>query len=171
MLPVMSAQSPLVQKLVSTYGAKVQSGDREDDFNFLKRADRLIMGVSQPSTYNAYTSLASVNDAQSPPACLLCPRIQASTFSWWAAFLSKAREVHYPLAGFLHPYARMPDFESQVPGELTVYDEARYIYHDVLQNKWWGRFDQCTNSFVYRYEDEGGDWKPDWLQAKDGGRA
>ena len=79
---------------------------------------------------------------------------QASTYSWWAAFLSSATEIHYPLAGFLHPLAYMPSFDAIPPGELTVYDEERFIYHDLLARKWWGRFDVCTDSFVYDYETE-----------------
>lgn len=84
--------------------------------------------------------------------------MQVSTFSWWSAWLSEAWEIHYPLAGFLHPVAKMPLFENDVPGELTVYDEERYVYHDLLRRKWWGHFDRCSNGFVYEYEDPDDGW-------------
>lgn len=58
--------------------------------------------------------------------------VQPSTFSWWTAWLSDAWEIHYPLAGLLHPAAKMEGFDNDVPGELTVYDEERYVYHDLF---------------------------------------
>lgn len=36
----------MVQYLINTYGAKVQSGEQHEDFAFLKRAKRLVLAVS-----------------------------------------------------------------------------------------------------------------------------
>ena len=49
------------------------------------------------------------------------------------------------------PYAGI---RGDPPQELTVYDEERYIYHDLLARKWWGHFDFCNDSFVYDYVTE-----------------
>lgn len=45
-----------------------------------------------------------------------------STFSWWAAFLGGAAEVHFPLTR---------QFEG-VTGPSIAVDEARYVYRDEL---------------------------------------
>jgi hypothetical protein len=87
--------------------------------------------------------------------------MQVSTFSWWTAWLSDAWEIHYPLAGLLHPAANRSDFDNNVPGQLTVYDEERYVYHDLLHRKWWGHFNQCSNGFDFDYEDPDDGWKAD----------
>lgn len=89
-----------------------------------------------------------LNLASLPSTCLP----QVSTFSWWAAFLSDAIEIHYPLAGIFHPETKTPDFEAIPPGELTVYDEERYIYHDLVNRRWWGKFNICKDDFEYQYE-------------------
>lgn len=42
----MHLQGRVVQFLVTKYGAKLQSGTRDEDFGFLKRASRLVLAVS-----------------------------------------------------------------------------------------------------------------------------
>lgn len=55
--------------------------------------------------------------------------IAVSTFSWLAAWLSEAKEIHYPLLGFLHPrYFRFGTFG--LGGiNLTTPDDPRYRFH------------------------------------------
>jgi hypothetical protein len=48
--------------------------------------------------------------------------LSVSTFSWWAAWLSGAREVHYPVAGHFDP-------EVAKDVDLIVDDEDRYLFH------------------------------------------
>ena len=46
----------------------------------------------------------------------------ASSFSWWASFLSKAEAIYTPAPFFGH-------WSGEYPGvDLTVDDEARYVY-------------------------------------------
>jgi hypothetical protein len=33
-----------------------------------------------------------------------------------------------------------------------VYDEERYIYHDLVNRKWWGHFDVCHDTFAFDFE-------------------
>jgi len=79
------------------------------------------------------------------------PPNQVSTFSWWAAFLSEATEIHFPLAGMLHPKGGKRYYGTQIQGDLTVFDEDRYIYHDLLTRQWWGKYDTCSNAFEYQF--------------------
>jgi hypothetical protein len=43
--PFFRLQGKVVQHLVTKYGAKLQSGERDEDFGFLKRANRLVLAV------------------------------------------------------------------------------------------------------------------------------
>lgn len=55
--------------------------------------------------------------------------ITVSTFSWLAAWLSNAAEIHYPLLGFLHPFC-LPKGTSGNGGiDLTPLGDPRYRYH------------------------------------------
>ena len=49
-----------------------------------------------------------------------------STFSWWAAVLSNATEIHAPGSGV-------------VP---VAWDDPRFVFHDIGQKRYWGRFKQ-----------------------------
>jgi hypothetical protein len=51
--------------------------------------------------------------------------LSVSTFAWWAAWLSDAAEIHFPLYGSWRPAATGRDID------LVVDDEERYIYHDL----------------------------------------
>ncbi|CAM9179082.1 unnamed protein product [Choristocarpus tenellus] len=55
--------------------------------------------------------------------CFMCRAnrlvIATSTFSWWAAFLSNATEIHFPLQ----------KRQGVTTANIKVTDEARYIYH------------------------------------------
>jgi len=42
-------------------------------------------------------------------------------------------------------------FQSIAPGHYTVFDEERYIYHNLLDRQWWGRFDMCKGGFEYQF--------------------
>jgi hypothetical protein len=38
-----------------------------------------------------------------------------------------------------------------------VFDEGhRYVYHDLPNRRYWGRFDVCSNTYSFKYH-EGGD--------------
>ncbi len=55
--------------------------------------------------------------------------ITVSTFSWLAAWLSEAAEIHYPLLGFLHPFC-LPNRAHGLGGiDLTPLGDPRYRYH------------------------------------------
>ena len=57
----------------------------------------------------------------------LCVAI--STFSWLAAWLSEATEIHYPLLGFLHPFCHPRGVHSLGGIDLTPLGDSRYRYH------------------------------------------
>jgi len=76
--------------------------------------------------------------------------VQIGTFSWLAAFFSHATEIHFPLAGMFHPDASHHYMENNIAlGDLTVFDEPRYIYHDLINRKWWGKYNMCTNNIDF----------------------
>ncbi|WP_209381605.1 hypothetical protein [Pararoseomonas baculiformis] len=54
-----------------------------------------------------------------------------STFSWLAAWLSRARTIHLPMIGFLHPQQR-PDVN------LLPITDARYRFYDFGPARWPG---------------------------------
>jgi F5/8 type C domain len=55
--------------------------------------------------------------------------IAVSTFSWLAAWLSEAKEIHYPLLGFLHPGCLRFGAHSDVGIDLVPADDWRYRFH------------------------------------------
>jgi hypothetical protein len=61
--------------------------------------------------------------------------VAESTFSWWAAVLGGAREVHAPGAG-------------AVP---VPYAEQRYVFHDAAQGRYWGNWSSASNAVEYAY--------------------
>ena len=93
--------------------------------------------------------------------------MQPSTFGWWAAWLSEAREIHFPLIGlFAHQrtlnYPRGPgrggvskkllkcDALFQGRTKSLVVPESRYIYHDVIGGRYFGTYDHHTESFSFQ---------------------
>jgi hypothetical protein len=76
-----------------------------------------------------------------------------STFNWWAAFLSSAKEIYtpIPMEGFWHPG------NPAYPGiDLTVTDEKRYIYlpckekyKETLSEKFINSLRRITNRAPY----------------------
>ncbi|MBT1515635.1 alpha-1,2-fucosyltransferase [Bradyrhizobium sp. SRL28] len=59
--------------------------------------------------------------------------ISVSSFSWLAAFLSRAETIHVPLAGLLDPRER-PD------ADLLPLGDPRYRFHDVSARAWKDRY-------------------------------
>jgi hypothetical protein len=59
--------------------------------------------------------------------------LSVSTLCWWAAWLSDATEIHYPLIGYWHP-------KTKQKCDLRVYDEKRYIYHDIVNEKYFLKY-------------------------------
>jgi hypothetical protein len=55
--------------------------------------------------------------------------IAVSTFSWLAAWLSEAREIHYPLLGFLHPGCLRTGARGDGGIDLVPADDLRYRFH------------------------------------------
>ncbi len=86
---------PMVQRLVTCFGARVCAGTAVNDFNRLRSARNIVLSVS--------------------------------TFAWWAAWLSDAQRIYYPVAGLFDPArARSRPWEWQQ--DLWVPDEPRYLY-------------------------------------------
>lgn len=56
-----------------------------------------------------------------------------STFSWIAAYLSNAREIHVPVAGVFDPRLR-PDHD------LLPSHDPRYVFHDISPKAWDDRY-------------------------------
>lgn len=56
--------------------------------------------------------------------------LSVCTIAWWAGWLGKAKEVHYPQIGYWHP--------NSVRNEIDlIVDEERYVYHDLgIQDNW-----------------------------------
>ncbi len=57
----------------------------------------------------------------------LCAAV--STFSWAAAWLSEAAQIHYPLLGFMHPLCMPRGWEKGGGVDLTPAGDERYSYH------------------------------------------
>lgn len=88
--------------------------------------------------------------------------LQPSTFGWWAAWLSSATEIHFPLMG-LFAHRRTLNYPSgprkTVPGGLKcdalfqgatkslVVPEDRYVYHDVFGGRYFGAYKQRSDTF------------------------
>ena len=64
--------------------------------------------------------------------------VTESTFSFWAAFLGDAYEVHAPSAGVL-------------PAPLG---EKGYVFHDVEAKAYWGLYNATARRVAYRYGGE-----------------
>lgn len=64
--------------------------------------------------------------------------VTESTYSWWAAFLGQAHEVHAPGSGVV-----------PVP-----YQERHYVFHDINDHRYWGRYNTSAKAVVYEYPDE-----------------
>jgi hypothetical protein len=56
-----------------------------------------------------------------------------STYAWWAAWLSSAKEVHYPLVG---------DWWGKKPRHTLFPDEPHYVFHDLVQQRFFLSFQQ-----------------------------
>ena len=59
--------------------------------------------------------------------------VTESTYSWWAAYVGAATEVHAPGVGTV-----------PVPA-----DEHRYVFHDIASRKYWGRWDPAAREIRY----------------------
>ena len=59
--------------------------------------------------------------------------VRESTYSWWAAYVGAATEIHAPGVGIV-----------PVPA-----DETRYVFHDIASRKYWGRWDASARAIRY----------------------
>jgi hypothetical protein len=55
--------------------------------------------------------------------------VAVSTFSWAAAWLSEAAQIHYPVLGFMHPFCMTHGWDGGGGVDLTPAGDARYLYH------------------------------------------
>ena len=59
--------------------------------------------------------------------------LSPSSLPWWAAWLSDAQEIHFPMIGFWHPKSERNDMNT------IVTNEERYKYYDFgVNDKWTG---------------------------------
>ncbi len=65
------------------------------------------------------------------------------TIVWWAAWLGKAKEVHFPLLGFWHPESVRKDID------LIVKDN-KYIYHDLGVMDHWNASDEQIEKLILK---------------------
>ena len=63
---------------------------------------------------------------------LICRRGRTG-YSWWAAYVGQATEIHAPGVGTV-----------PVPA-----DEHRYVFHDIASRKYWGRWDAAAREIRY----------------------
>ena len=59
--------------------------------------------------------------------------VTESTYSWWAAYVGQATEIHAPGVGIV-----------PVPA-----DDPRYVFHDIVSRKYWGRWDPAARAIRY----------------------
>ena len=59
--------------------------------------------------------------------------VTESTYSWWAAYVGQATDVHAPGVGTV-----------PVPA-----DEHRYVFHDIASRRYWGRWDAAAREIRY----------------------
>ena len=59
--------------------------------------------------------------------------VTESTYSWWAAYVGQATEIHAPGVGIV-----------PVPA-----DEHRYVFHDIASRRYWGRWDAAAREIRY----------------------
>lgn len=59
--------------------------------------------------------------------------VTESTYSWWAAYVGDAREIHAPGVGTV-----------PVPA-----GEPRYVFHDIAGKRYWGRWDAGARQITY----------------------
>ncbi|KAK7232041.1 hypothetical protein SO694_0003117 [Aureococcus anophagefferens] len=64
--------------------------------------------------------------------------VTESTYSWWAAYLGAADEVHAPASGVV-----------PVP-----YQEPHYVFHDINDHKFWGTYSAAEKRLVFRFATE-----------------
>lgn len=76
------------------------------------------MPVSQTMVADQFHAFCFLSRA---PRLVMAP----STFSWWAAFLGNATEVHFPF---------QPSRRSVTGPQVVVYDEPRYVYRNFSGN-------------------------------------
>ena len=70
--------------------------------------------------------------------------ISVSSFAWLAAFLSKANQIHVPIAGMLDPKVR-PDVDM-----LPVNDN-RFLFHKIPESVWLSRYEDAeAGAAAYR---------------------
>ena len=62
--------------------------------------------------------------------------LTSGTFGTFAAWLSKAREVHVPVA--------------TTGKNLVIWNESRWVVHDVADDKWWGTLDRKLGRYIFR---------------------
>jgi hypothetical protein len=62
--------------------------------------------------------------------------ISVSSFAWLAAFLSKAKQIHVPIAGMLNPKVR-PDVDM-----LPLCD-GRFMFHKIPEKVWLNRYEDA----------------------------
>ena len=59
--------------------------------------------------------------------------VTESTYSWWAAYVGAATEIHAPGVGIV-----------PVPA-----GDPRYVFHDIASRRYWGRWDPAAREIRY----------------------
>eukprot|EP00040_Diaphanoeca_grandis_P026793 m.150555 g.150555 ORF g.150555 m.150555 type:complete len:466 (+) comp30732_c0_seq3:1707-3104(+) len=94
--------------------------------------------VPTPQPREGYVGKSTVGDAHDWIFLTASSRMvmAQSSFSWWAAFLSNATEIHYPLVG---------EWWGNKPRHRWYPDEPRYHFHDLDANEYFRTYAQIEH--------------------------
>lgn len=111
-----------IDQVIETTGAKpVFMGQLGDDFYSWKLRERYAGSIFQQSR-GALIDFEVLRRSHQIA-------VAVSTFSWVAAWLSKAQVIHVPLCGILNPQQR-PDID------LLPENDERYRFYDCIPHRW-----------------------------------
>ncbi len=110
------------KSLVNRTGLRPVLLGQLDDSLYVREIIRLLPGARTLPSAGPMVDFNRLRHARH-----LC--VAVSTFSWAAAWLSEAAQIHYPVLGFMHPFCMTPGWDNGGGVDLTPIGDARYSYH------------------------------------------